>query len=75
MSDLQAFFHMGGYAFYVWPAFLISLVVLVGNVMYSKVQFKRVLRETAVRADALAKKHSRNNSSHTDQNASTEKAN
>jgi len=49
---------MGGYAFYVWPSFLISLLVLLGNVMYSKAQFKRVLRETTVRSNALADKKS-----------------
>jgi heme exporter protein D len=29
MSDWQAFFAMGGYAAYVWPAFGISIVALV----------------------------------------------
>lgn len=52
---------MGGYAFYVWPSFLISLLVLLGNVMYCKAQFKRVLRETAVRSNALAEKKSKRN--------------
>jgi len=56
VAELQAFFHMGGYAMYVWPSFLISLLVLLGNVMYSKSQYRRVLRETAIRVDALAKK-------------------
>jgi len=58
VAELQTFFHMGGYALYVWPAFLISLIVLVANVMHSKSQYKRVLRETASRVDALAQKKS-----------------
>ncbi len=62
MAELQTFFHMGGYALYVWPSFLISLIVLLANVMYSKAQYKRVLRETAVRAEALAQKKSQGNS-------------
>jgi len=76
VAELQAFFHMGGYAFYVWPSFLISLAVLAGNVMYSKVQFKRVLRETAIRADALSKKNAKKNSrNNSGQKGSTEKVN
>jgi len=61
VAEVQAFFHMGGYALYVWPSFLISLLVLLGNVMYSRAQYKRVLRETAIRVDALAKRKSQNN--------------
>jgi len=59
VTDLQTFFHMGGYALYVWPSFLISFLVLLANVMYSKSQYKRVVRETAKRAEALAQKKSR----------------
>jgi len=59
VAEIQSFFHMGGYALYVWPAFLISLAVLLGNVMYSKAQYKRVLRETAMRVEALADKKPR----------------
>lgn len=29
--DLQSFFHMGGYAEYVWPAYGLTLLVLVWN--------------------------------------------
>jgi len=61
VAELKAFFYMGGYAFYVWPSFIISLLVLLGNVMYSKAQFKRVLRETTVRTNALADKKSTRN--------------
>ena len=33
MSSLQSFLHMGGYAIYVWPAYGITLIVLVWNVL------------------------------------------
>ena len=33
MESLRAFLHMGGYAFYVWPAYGLSLVVLIVNVV------------------------------------------
>jgi len=31
--DLQRFFAMGGYAAYVWPAYGIALIVLVGMLL------------------------------------------
>jgi len=31
MSHILEFFKMGGYAFYVWPAYAIVLSVLLGN--------------------------------------------
>ena len=65
MAELQAFFHMGGYAWYVWPSFLISLVVLMANVVHSRMQYKRVLRETANRVEALAQKQPRSANSET----------
>lgn len=33
MSSLQSFLHMGGYAVYVWPAYILTFVVLVFNVI------------------------------------------
>ena len=33
MKDLQEFLAMGGYAFYVWSAYGLGLVVLVWNVV------------------------------------------
>lgn len=36
------FFHMGGYAFYVWTSFGLALIVLSGNVMWA-VKRKRVV--------------------------------
>ena len=37
------FFHMGGYAFYVWSAYALVMTVLVGNVVLARSQHKRVL--------------------------------
>lgn len=33
MSSLQSFLHMGGYAVYVWPAYFLTFIVLVFNVI------------------------------------------
>jgi heme exporter protein D len=33
MSDVSTFFHMGGYALYVWPAYGLTLLVLAANVL------------------------------------------
>lgn len=61
MSELSAFFHMGGYAAFVWPAFFISFIVLLGNVLISRAQYKRVLRDTALRAQARAESSANTN--------------
>jgi heme exporter protein D len=42
--SVQEFFVMGGYAFYVWTAYGITLVVLVANVMIPVMQRKQWLR-------------------------------
>ena len=31
MQSLSAFFAMGGYAVYVWPAFLVTALVMIGQ--------------------------------------------
>ena len=33
MSSLQSFLHMGGYAIYVWPAYVLTFIVLILNVI------------------------------------------
>ena len=33
MEALREFFHMGGYAFYVWSAYGVTFIVLVANVV------------------------------------------
>jgi heme exporter protein D len=47
MSTLESFFHMGGYAAYVWPAVGLTLVVLLGFVILSLRRLKRTRRQLA----------------------------
>jgi len=63
------FLSMGGYAMYVWPAFFITLVVLVANVLLSKSQYKRVLKETGMRVEALAQSKATRSTSSTESNS------
>jgi len=42
--SLQEFFAMGGYAFYVWTAYGITLIVLVANIVIPVFQRKQFLR-------------------------------
>lgn len=41
------FLHMGGYAYYVWPAWGLTLVVLIWQVMHPKLTNRRIRREIA----------------------------
>jgi heme exporter protein D len=49
MSGLQEFFHMGGYATYVWSSYAIALVVLVINVLAPIRQRRKLLGQLARR--------------------------
>jgi len=42
---LSEFFHMGGYGFYVWSAYLLGLAVLAANVLWAWQGTRRRLRE------------------------------
>jgi heme exporter protein D len=44
---MQEFFHMGGYAFYVWSAYAVVAVVLIANLIYPLRRRRRLLREIA----------------------------
>ncbi|MBT3094181.1 MAG: heme exporter protein CcmD [gamma proteobacterium symbiont of Clathrolucina costata] len=44
---MSEFLAMGGYAVYVWPSFLLALIVLVANVVAPMQQRKRVLKDIA----------------------------
>jgi len=46
MERIEAYFAMGGYGAYVWPAFLIAAVVMVGQVIASLRSLRR--REAAL---------------------------
>jgi heme exporter protein D len=44
MSDWQTFFHMGGYAAYVWPAYTVSILALIAVAVLSWRDMKRAER-------------------------------
>ena len=41
--SVQEFFAMGGYAVYVWPAYGLTLIVLLANIIIPVVQRKQFL--------------------------------
>jgi heme exporter protein D len=43
--NLSDFFHMGGYAFYVWTSYALAAVVLVANLLAPLVAGRRARRE------------------------------
>lgn len=43
--SLKEFFAMGGYAFYVWTAYGVTLAVLVVNLVIPIVQRKQLIRQ------------------------------
>jgi len=51
--NLEAFFHMGGYAYYVWSAYGIALVVLAYNFISPAWQRRRLLRDINRRAQRV----------------------
>lgn len=44
----QEFFHMGGYALYVWPAYALSLVVLTGQLWAAVRRRRKLIRDIEV---------------------------
>ncbi|HXE77815.1 MAG TPA: heme exporter protein CcmD [Rhodanobacter sp.] len=42
---MQAFLAMGGYAAYVWPAYAVFLVVLLGDSLVPTLRRRRIVRE------------------------------
>lgn len=42
---MSAFFDMGGYAAYVWPAYALTLTVVVLNVVWARQALKRSRKE------------------------------
>ncbi len=50
MKTLTEFFHMGGYAFYVWSAYGVTFVVLLLNVLLPIARARRLRRGLARRA-------------------------
>jgi heme exporter protein D len=44
-GSFQAFLAMGGYAAYVWPAYAVFLVVLLGDTLVPTLRRRRIVRE------------------------------
>ena len=45
--SLNEFFHMGGYAFYVWTSYGIALIVLLVNLLLPIRQRRKILADIA----------------------------
>ena len=41
------FFHMGGYAQYIWPVYIITAIILIANVVIPFRAERRILRDIA----------------------------
>ena len=52
----QEFFAMGGYAFYVWTSYLVTLVVLVVNIIVPIVQRNQFFRQQKQRLHRMEQK-------------------
>ncbi len=52
MEDLRAFFEMGGYARFVWPAYLITALVMIGLLAHVLLTLRRNEMELARLRDA-----------------------
>lgn len=52
----SAFWAMGGYGFYVWLSFAVTLLVLLGQVVVTVKTKKRLLREVSQKQDRAARR-------------------
>jgi heme exporter protein D len=55
--DWRAFFGMGGYARFVWPAYGVAALVLAGLLAWSLGEYRRVKRDLAAREQAMPSRH------------------
>ena len=58
-GDAVAFFRMGGYAAYVWPAYAVFFAVLIADNVAPRLRRRRILRELRgrlARQDARARR-------------------
>jgi heme exporter protein D len=67
-GSLQAFFAMGGYAVYVWPAYGVFFVVLLIDWLAPQLRRRRLLRDLRGR---LARQDARKDRTHRNSTAST----
>jgi heme exporter protein D len=47
MSPIEEFFHMGGYAIYVWPSYAIFAVVFIANVVQPIIARRAITKRLA----------------------------
>ncbi len=52
----QNFFAMGGYARFVWPAYAVAALVLLGLLVWSLGSYRRVERELSLREEKSPRK-------------------
>ena len=59
------FFHMGGYAFYVWTSYAIALVLVILNIVAPILQRRRIISriKRALRREALERDRERDRQS------------
>ncbi len=55
-GEAAAFFRMGGYAAYVWPAYALFFIVLIADTVAPRLRRRRILNELRAR---LARQSSR----------------
>lgn len=50
------FFHMGGYAFYVWASYGLALVIVLANIISPLLQRKKVIKQIkrAIKREQIA---------------------
>ena len=60
MNTLQHFFAMGGYAAYVWPAYVAFFAVLLADTLAPRLRRRRILRELRGRLARQAARQQRN---------------
>ena len=54
--NLNEFFHMGGYGFYVWTSYGIALIVLLANMIAPLRQRRKILNDIARTARRRARR-------------------
>mgnify|MGYP001821606943 FL=1 len=54
--NLNEFFHMGGYGFYVWTSYGIALIVLLANMIAPLRQRRKILNDIARTAKRRARR-------------------
>lgn len=47
---MNAFFSMGGYAFYVWSAYGLAVIILLSNIFIPIWQHRKIIRHLALRS-------------------------